>query len=225
MESVEAGGHVVITKHGREVAMLISIAEGRQLHPEPAEPNFVEYLMTIPCEIPLDDADRPRIADVHVFDEPRTPRPNELPRRHVRLVGIRPGRAAIAPDRLAWALSNQHRWFLPTVAAMELRQGVCKLERLGASRRAADLDRWFRGMLDLFAKRVVGLDLATALEAAGMSDRLIGQGCHPGFGDVLIAASARARGFAVLTRNLRHFEPTGVPAFDPFSADPARQPI
>ena len=135
-----------------------------------------------------------------------------------------PGRTAIAPDRLAWALANQHRWFLPTVAAMELRQGVCKLERTGSSRRAVDLDRWFRGMLDQFAGRIVGLDLATALEAAAMSDRLIGEGRHPGFGDVLIAASARAHGFAVLTRNFRHFAPTGVPTFDPFSTDPELLP-
>ena len=69
VETVEAGGHVVITKHGREVAMLVSIEEGRQLHPARSEPNFVAYLMTIPCEIPLDDTDRPRIADVHLFDE------------------------------------------------------------------------------------------------------------------------------------------------------------
>jgi len=110
---------------------------------------------------------------------------------------LAPGRSAIAPERMAWALANQHRWFLPTVTAMEMKQGICKLERAGATRRAADLDRWFGTMLVVFRERIVEFDLASAIVAAGLSDR---------------------------TCNLRHFEPMGVPAFDPFSADPAKRP-
>jgi len=137
---------------------------------------------------------------------------------------LAPGRSAIAPERMAWALANQHRWFLPTVTAMEMKQGICKLESAGAVRRAAELDRWFGTLLVVFRKRIVEFDLASAMVAASMSDRLVSLGRYPGAVDVFIAAIAEARGFAVLTCNLRHFEPTGVPAFDPFSADPAKRP-
>lgn len=135
-----------------------------------------------------------------------------------------PGRSPIAPERIAWALANQHRWFLPTIAALEIQQGIHRLERVGSPRRARELAAWFAGVLEMFRSRLVDLDLQAALTAAALSDRLIAAGRHPGLVDVLIAATADVRGYGILTRNLRHFEPTGVPAFDPFSADPAHGP-
>ena len=41
-------------------------------------------------------------------------------------------------------------------------------------------------------------------------------GRHPGFADVLIAASARALDAMILTANLRHFEPLTPRCADPF---------
>lgn len=135
-----------------------------------------------------------------------------------------PGRSPIAPERINWALGNQHRWFLPTIAAMEIQQGICRLERLGSPRRAAGLAAWFGGILETFRSRIVELDLQAALKAAALSDQLVASGRHPGFADVLIAAMADVRGYGILSRNLRHFEPIGVPVFDPFSIDPAHLP-
>ena len=34
--------------------------------------------------------------------------------------------------------------------------------------------------------------------------------------DLMIAATALEHGLTVVTRNVRHFEPTGVPVFNPF---------
>lgn len=135
-----------------------------------------------------------------------------------------PGRSPIAPDRITWALANQHRWFLPTIAAMEIQQGICRLERVGSPRRAAVLAAWFASTLETFRSRIVDLDLQAAMKAAALSDRLVASGKHPGFADVLIAATADVRGYGILSRNLRHFEPTGVPVYDPFSANPAELP-
>lgn len=135
-----------------------------------------------------------------------------------------PGRSPIAPERITWALANQHRWYLPAIAAMEIQQGIARLERIGSARRAADLAGWFAGILEIFRSRIVDLDLQAALRAGALSDRLLSSGRNPGLADVLIAATAEVHGFAILTRNLRHFEPTGVPAFDPFSSDPAKLP-
>ncbi|WP_460018351.1 hypothetical protein [Magnetospira thiophila] len=49
-------------------------------------------------------------------------------------------------------------------------------------------------------------------------DRQTGSGCHPGMcgADLMIAATALEHGLAVVTRNVRHFEPTGVPVVNPF---------
>jgi predicted nucleic acid-binding protein len=46
-------------------------------------------------------------------------------------------------------------------------------------------------------------------------DRLYGS-AHPGFADVAIAAIAKSRELAVVTLNLRHFEPIAVDTFNPF---------
>lgn len=69
VEAAAAGAYTVITKHGKEVAMLVPIEEGRRLHPEAPEPNFVEYLMTIPYPLDLPEEERPRIRDIDLFDE------------------------------------------------------------------------------------------------------------------------------------------------------------
>ena len=41
---------------------------------------------------------------------------------------------------------------------------------------------------------------------------------------MVIAATAQLRGFTILTRNARHFEPLGVPFLDPFVRLPATRP-
>lgn len=46
------------------------------------------------------------------------------------------------------------------------------------------------------------------------------QGQAPGLADLAIAATALSNGLTVLTRNLRHFSPLGVAAFDPYEKLP-----
>lgn len=69
VEAAVSGSSTVITRHGREVAMLVPIEEGRRLHPEAPEPNFVEYLMKIPGPVDLPEDERPRIRDIDLFDD------------------------------------------------------------------------------------------------------------------------------------------------------------
>ena len=45
------------------------------------------------------------------------------------------------------------------------------------------------------------------------------EGRHPGFDDVAIAAIAMSCELVVLTLNLRHFDPLGVYALNPFPSD------
>jgi toxin FitB len=55
-------------------------------------------------------------------------------------------------------------------------------------------------------------------------DRAQSLGWAPGLADVVIAATAQFRGFTILTRNARHFEPLGVPFLDPFVRLPSARP-
>ena len=64
------------------------------------------------------------------------------------------------------------------------------------------------------------IDLETAWRIGSRADRARGQGQAPGLADLAIAAAAQKHGYTILTRNLRHFGPPGVPALDPFETLP-----
>jgi predicted nucleic acid-binding protein len=63
-------------------------------------------------------------------------------------------------------------------------------------------------------------DVAAARVAGTLYDRARSQGRSPGFPDLVIAATAAAHGLTVLTANLRHFTPLGVPAHNPLEPLP-----
>ena len=70
----------------------------------------------------------------------------------------------------------------------------------------------------LYAQNLLPFDLKCAHAAGQILDHC--RAHRPGFEDIAIAATARVHGLTVLTRNLRHFEPLGVRALDPFEALP-----
>jgi predicted nucleic acid-binding protein len=76
-------------------------------------------------------------------------------------------------------------------------------------------------LLDLYASRVLPFDVAAARIAGALSDRARSSGRNPGFPDLAIAAIAAARDLTVLTANLRHFAPLGVPAHNPLDSLPS----
>jgi toxin FitB len=60
--------------------------------------------------------------------------------------------------------------------------------------------------------RVLAFDTPTARIAGALSDRARGQGHAPGLADIIIiAATAQHHGLTILSRNVRHFVPLGVP--------------
>jgi toxin FitB len=123
-------------------------------------------------------------------------------------------------DLLAWMDERSARLYLSAVTVAEVEDGVAKLRREGATRKAADLEAWLEALLHLYSRRILPFDLAVARVAGRLSDQARGQGQAPGFADIAIAATARHHGLTILTRNLRHFAPLGVDVIDPFSALP-----
>lgn len=136
--------------------------------------------------------------------------------------------SALAPGREAhlsagfadWLQTHDAQLFIPCIAIAELAQGIGKLRRAGGTARADRLDQWLNQLLVGFGDRIESLDALAARVAGQISDAAIAAGRHPGFADVAIAAMAAHKGHLLLTRNLKHFEPLGVPCCDPFVKTP-----
>ncbi len=102
--------------------------------------------------------------------------------------------------------------FLSVLTLGELRKGVAAKRRTDPG--AADrLGAWVDGIETIFADRVLPVDAATARRWGELSaDRSL-----PVI-DTLIAATALRNGLALVTRNTRDVESTGVPLVDPWHA-------
>ena len=75
-----------------------------------------------------------------------------------------------------------------------------------------ELSQWLDKILSLYSDRVLPVDISTA-RLWGRLSAEIGNDSP----DLLIAATAMIHGLTVVTRNTRHFEPTGVAILNPFS--------
>lgn len=134
--------------------------------------------------------------------------------------------SAISPNRrasaalVAWMDAQSSSLFLSVVTIAEVEDGIAKLRREKATRRSKDLAQWLDAVLHLYGDRILAFDIAAARLAGEISDRARGQGHSPGFADIIIAATARQHGLTILSRNVRHFGPLGVPVLDPFSELP-----
>ncbi|MBW7968077.1 type II toxin-antitoxin system VapC family toxin [Bradyrhizobium sp. BR 10289] len=134
--------------------------------------------------------------------------------------------SAFSPSRSAsaklaeWMDAQSASLFLSAVTIAEVEDGIAKLRREKATRRSKDLAQWLDAVLHLYGNRVLAFDTAAARLAGELSDRARGQGHAPGFADIIIAATARQHALTILSRNVRHFEPLGVPVLDPFSELP-----
>lgn len=133
--------------------------------------------------------------------------------------------SALAPTKretsqalVEWFDSASSQLFVSVVSAAEVRAGIAKAEREGATTKARRLKEWWESIEYLYAEKLLPFDLRCARIAGQILDEA--RAHQPGFEDIAIAATARSHDLVVLTRNLRHFEPLGVRAVDPFSMMP-----
>lgn len=100
--------------------------------------------------------------------------------------------------------------FVSVVSIGEIERGIAKQRRrdLQFARR---LDGWLSRTERRFADRLLPIDLSVAKVWGELWDRL-------GFNspDLMIAATARRHDLVVVTRNVRHFENTGVEVRNPY---------
>jgi predicted nucleic acid-binding protein len=105
--------------------------------------------------------------------------------------------------------------FLSVISLMELENGILRLPSNDRQHRQ-QLRSWLDGQIrPQFAERMLPIDEAVALKCAtfNLSERT-------SLADFLIAATALVHDLIVVTRNVRHFEPTGVRIFDPWTYSP-----
>lgn len=96
----------------------------------------------------------------------------------------------------------------------ELYGGIAKLP---AGKRRRELEARTRATLTrLFGSRVLDFDAAAAEAYALIVEESLANGLPVPHDDGLIAAIARAHGYAVATRNMSNFAGAGVPLVDPW---------
>jgi len=112
----------------------------------------------------------------------------------------------------AWDESTRHSVrFTSVVAIAELRKGALAKARRDAAGGAA-LGRWVGRVIASFEDRILPVDLQVAEAWAAL---MVPNPRSPL--DALIAATARAYGLTLVTRNVRHFAECGVNLVDPWS--------
>lgn len=103
--------------------------------------------------------------------------------------------------------------FITAISRTELRFGVLKLPD---SKRKNALAAHIERVLNLFEDRTLSFDSAAADQLAVIAARCEMIGKRAVAPEAYIAACAAAHGFAVATRNLSHFEHTGMRVINPW---------
>jgi toxin FitB len=103
--------------------------------------------------------------------------------------------------------------FLSVVSVGEIERGIDKL-RTPNPVFASELEQWLETLLGIYGDRILPVTAADARVWGRLSSRLGNEGA-----DILIAATAITNGLTVVTRNIKHFEPTGVKVLNPFGTE------
>lgn len=103
--------------------------------------------------------------------------------------------------------------FISVVTIGEIQRGIHRLERL---RPASRHRSWLDSTLQQYATQLLPITLDVARRWGALTFDM--KRTDP---DLLIAATALEYDLTLVTRNVRHFEPTGVKLFNPYGAQGA----
>jgi len=113
---------------------------------------------------------------------------------------------------LAWLSKQQESdLFLSVVSLGEIERGAEK-QRTANPEFSQALFRWLETLQRNFADRILDITPRIARQWGALSAKLNHDGA-----DLLIAATAKEHGLAVVTRNAKHFAPAGVKVVNPFA--------
>ncbi len=116
------------------------------------------------------------------------------------------------PGLVRWLSdTSEDLLFLSTVTIGEIERGI-EMQRRRDPAFAEALLAWLDRSIDIYCDRILPVTTAVARRWGRLSARIGKEGA-----DLLIAATALEHGLTVVTRNIRHFAPTGVTVEDPFA--------
>jgi predicted nucleic acid-binding protein len=101
--------------------------------------------------------------------------------------------------------------FVSVISIGELERGICSVARKDEAF-AKSLRMWLDKLLMVYSNRILPVSL-TAARRWG----LLSASCGNASADILLAATALEHDCTVVTRNIRHFEPTGVRTYNPWT--------
>ncbi|MBV8725050.1 MAG: type II toxin-antitoxin system VapC family toxin [Candidatus Eremiobacteraeota bacterium] len=112
---------------------------------------------------------------------------------------------------------DENSTYISVFTIGELQKGIARLDpRLP---RRADLDRWLTfELIGRFGRRILAFDTNVARHWGAMLASALDRGAMLSVVDSQIAATASLHRLKVVTRNERHFAPTGVGTFNPWSS-------
>lgn len=117
------------------------------------------------------------------------------------------------PGVIAWFNTTpEELMVISVVTVAELEAGVRRVERRDLAQ-GKHMRRWVEGVLAAFAGRIEPIDTGIARLCGGLHS----PDPRPA-SDAWIAATALARGWSVVTRNVRDFEPMGVEFVNPWTS-------
>jgi predicted nucleic acid-binding protein len=118
------------------------------------------------------------------------------------------------PEVVGWVSAQRAAdLYLSVVTVGEIERGIAR-ERARSPGFADRLGGWLDNLVRLYSERILPVDTSVARRWGHLTGR------HGrGSADLFIAATALEHGLTIVTRNVRHFEPTGVAVLDP-SAHP-----
>jgi predicted nucleic acid-binding protein len=119
------------------------------------------------------------------------------------------------PNVREWARRHSEQLWLSTVVIGELLSGVALLPD---GRRKLTLSRAYDELVATHQDRIAPFDLDAAQHYGLLLALQERAGRNPGTADTQIAATARARGMTLATRNTRHFEGLGLKLIDPWAS-------
>ena len=119
------------------------------------------------------------------------------------------------PSLVAWIGAQRTAdLYLSVVSVGEVERGIARQQRRDPAFARA-LAAWLDSVLTLYGDHILPVDVASARRWGRLSHTLGHDSA-----DLLIAATALEHGLTVATRNIRHFQPAGVPVIDPFRDRP-----
>jgi predicted nucleic acid-binding protein len=128
-----------------------------------------------------------------------------------------PSRASATPEFAEWMAEQEQldTIFLSVVSLHEIEKGVRLLDHKGATAKATGIRYWLAGLVAAYSDNILTFDSAVAKVSGQLEAAAIAAGHNPGMADAIIAATAKVHGLAIITSNLKHFQPFGVDARSP----------